>query len=491
MEYNIIGVIILIGWVLSGIHLLDDANVHVKWNRERGSTAVSRRELFLLFLGPVMFVIEHFRDFFERYFLVFFRRVQHRVKNNIDLQIIDARGMELYADLDSINPAVDALKRMLFDAIASRTSDIFIDPQGKEKIMVRFRVDGALQNIMTLDTDAGENIINAVKVAAGMDIAEKRRPQDGAFAARSNGCNAAFRVASVGAYGGEKLTIRLLGTESGPSTLEEAGFSGDMLQIMKNSVKLNSGMILICGATGSGKTTTLYALLKNIDYSFKNVISIEDPIEKVIENVSQMEVNPKADITFAKLLRNALRQNPDVICLGEIRDEETAQIAVRAAQTGHLIISTVHSNDNLDTIDRMCNLGVPLRSLAATAKVILSQRLARRLCDHCKEPGVPDERWRSFFEQNGIPVDGICRPVGCPECNHTGYRGRVALFDLLIVDKYLRAALEDEHATLSSVRLAMENNQQCGSIYLHGAELASQGITSLDEIDRLTLVLGE
>lgn len=261
---------------------------------------------------------------------------------------------------------------LIFEALGKRASDIFFDPKPNGTVVVRYRVDGALRVIEEMNASLGASTVSAIKVAAGMDITEKRRPQDGAFSCVSSRGPASFRVASVGAFGGEKITIRVLSSTAGPMTLKDAGVSGENLKIMQSAIRMPSGMILMCGPTGSGKTSTLYAMLQAIDYSMKNVISIEDPIEHVMENISQMEVNTKADITFAKLLRNALRQNPDIICLGEIRDEETAQVSAHAAQTGHLIIATVHSNDNLGTIDRLVNLGIPLRSVAATLQLIVS-----------------------------------------------------------------------------------------------------------------------
>ena len=254
---------------------------------------------------------------------------------------------------------------------------------------------------------------------------------------------------------------------------------------MRNAVKLPSGMVLICGPTGSGKTTTLYALLKAIDYGMKNVISIEDPIEHIMENVSQMEVNAKADISFGKLLRNSLRQNPDIICLGEIRDEETAQVAVHAAQTGHLIIATVHSNDNIGTIDRLTNLGVPLRSVAGVLQLIVSQRLVRKLCD-CAESVQPSPELHDYLTRAGLPTDRMRRPKGCPKCAGTGYSGRIALFDIMIMTNRLREVFEDEHATISSIKIEMENEHGSSIIAYEGYKLAAYGITSVEEVERVT-----
>ena len=286
--------------------------------------------------------------------------------------------------------------------------------------------------------------------------------------------------------GGEKITIRVLSSTAGPMTLKDAGVSGENLKIMQSAIRMPSGMILMCGPTGSGKTSTLYAMLQAIDYSMKNVISIEDPIEHVMENISQMEVNTKADITFAKLLRNALRQNPDIICLGEIRDEETAQVSAHAAQTGHLIIATVHSNDNLGTIDRLVNLGIPLRSVAATLQLIVSQR--RKLC-RCKKPVELSPELKEYFKSQNLSTKNVCGPVGCRECDGTGYSGRTALFDLMIMNNSLRSALEAEGATLSSIKEKIEAEHGSTILAYEGFKLVAAGVTSVDEVERVTLNL--
>ena len=270
------------------------------------------------------------------------RREQKRIS---DIMLENSRGMFMTDDNDAEAGAINMVKKLILQGVERGASDIFIDPMQSGACQVRMRVDGSLRQICELEPSLAKTVQSAVKVIASMDITERRRPQDGAFSARIDEELISFRVASVGAYSGEKISIRILGSASGPRGLGDLGLSPADLDIIEKSIKLPSGMVLMCGPTGSGKTSTLYAMLKSIDFSLKNVISIEDPIENIMPQISQMEVNAKADITFAALLRNALRQNPDIICLGEIRDEETAEIAVQAAQTGHLIIATVHSND--------------------------------------------------------------------------------------------------------------------------------------------------
>ena len=490
MEYNILKLIIFAAWFFSGIYLLDKINASPrKWGRAGQSNVdggQSRNEWLTLFFAPVMFFIFHTKKLWQEKLCSLYARTKRKFKY-ANVSIFDSNGNALYAS-DYDNPAIDELKDIISEAVAKRASDVFLDPSGDGKMSLRFRIDGALIQIKELNIAFGDNVINAIKVASGMDITEKRRPQDGSFAAQVSEAGIAFRVATVGAFGGEKMAIRLLGAQTGPKTLEEIGFSPEQCELLRNAMGLNSGMVLMCGATGSGKTTTLYALIDNLDYTLKNVISIEDPIERVLPHVSQMEVNTKADITFAKILRNALRQNPDVICLGEIRDEETAEIAIHAAQTGHLIISTVHSNDSVDTLDRLGSLGIPFRSLASTIKVIINQRLARRLCPHCKKPAAQmPKKWYDLFQKYGLDYSELCIPQGCPECNNTGYKGRVACFDILIIDSALRAELEQENVSLSKIKQIADAREVSNNLLYHAATLAASGITSLSEVDRVTI----
>ena len=489
MEYNPVTLVLLLAWLLCGIRVLDKVNTSpARWRKKKEDDGKYGSEWLILFFGPVFLLVTLGRECWKNRLFSLFMRAKRRVRY-AGITILDSRGNPLYGD-DCDNPAIDAFKDIFLDAANRCASDIFFDPSPDGTTALRFRIDGTLIRQDPLPPGIGENVISAVKVAAGMNIAEKRRPQDGAFSAQISGKPVSFRVASAGAAGGEKVTVRLLGAETAPRTLDEIGFSDAQLQLLKRSVALSSGMILICGATGSGKTTTLYALIENIDFSLKNVISIEDPVERAVPRMSQMEVNAAAGITFASLLRSSLRQNPDIICLGEIRDEETAQIAVHAAQTGHLIISTIHANDAVDSLDRLTGLGVPLRSLAATIRIIINQRMARRLCEKCREP-LPElpEKWRGFFAENKIDPSGVCRAVGCPECGGTGFRGRVACFEMLVIDRELREELEQENVSLSKIRQFAQARGVSGSLPLHGARLAAQGITSLDEIDRITLSL--
>ena len=485
-DIGIIGSAIALGWLLCGFYAVN--YLEYRASRERiPARLFPYLELFSLFLGPVILILIWIHMSLLTGLSGWWKEARDR-HNRVPVTILDARGQEMYTDADNSRDAdefaVRELKKIVYDALRQCASDIFIDPAGSE-LTVRFRVDGALREYRVLELSLGENVINVVKVVSGMDIAEKRRPQDGSFSIKSDIGPASLRVATVGAFGGEKVTRRVLGASAGPLSLEDAGLRDENLKCMRDAVKLPSGMVLICGPTGSGKTTTLYALLKAIDYRMKNVISIEDPIEHIMKNVSQMEVNTKADISFGKLLRNSLRQNPDIICLGEIRDEETAQVAVHAAQTGHLIIATVHSNDNVGTVDRLVNLGVSLRSVAGVLQLIVSQRLVRKLCD-CAEPAKPSPELYDYLTGAGLPTDRLRKPRGCKKCGGTGYSGRIALFDIMIMTNRLREVFEDEHATISTIKIEIENEHGSSIIAYEGYKLAAAGVTSVEEVERVT-----
>ena len=481
---DFVRLLLLIVWLLSGLKVMKYLNSKGRRSQEIVMKYHEYLNLASLLAGPLVFL-------FVEFHCRFYGKVQKIFEKKLLLpDILDSQGKAVFQDNNSDDSeAIFYLRKLLAEALTLHASDIFIDPKGNAA-QIRFRVDGGLRLIEETDSDFSAKIINVIKVAAGMDITERRRPQDGAFSLTGPLGDISLRVATVGAFGGEKVAMRILGDESGPKTLAAAGLSGKELAMLEQGARLPSGMVLICGPTGSGKTTTLYAMLNSIDYSIKNVISIEDPIEHVMPAISQMEVNESAGITFPQLLRNALRQNPDIICLGEIRDEETAQVAIHAAQTGHLIIATLHSNDNIGTIDRLANLHIPLRSIAGTLRLVVSQRLVRKLCS-CKKhrPPTPDEG--KEMARFGISCSKVFIPSGCPQCGNTGYAGRMAIFDILAVNDELRTLLEDEHTNLSNIRKTLEGANE-GSLMLKcGCSLVAKGETSFEEIQRVTLELKE
>ena len=375
-------------------------------------------------------------------------------------------------------------EQLLIDALDERASDILIDPKDKSTYTIRFRIDGVLRTIDTTDTETCQAIINSIKAVSSMDIAEKRRPQDGAFVAEAANGIVSFRVASAGALNGEKLSLRVLSQNAGQFQLTNIGLSEKQQKMLKEAVAKPSGMILLAGPTGSGKTTTLYAMLNKIDFLTRNVVTVEDPIEYVLPNVSQIEINPKADITFANSLRSVLRQDPDVICVGEIRDEETAGTALRAAQTGHLVIATIHSNSNASSLIRLLDLSVSPLLLSSGLDLIISQRLVRCLCPECKVPAkLAPSQIREFVKRN-INYTNMQQPAGCDYCNETGYYGRIAIFDPLVVDNNLKTNIANQ--TLSVEQLRKDGDQRGRSnLRKQGLKLVVSGITSIQELNRV------
>ncbi len=362
-------------------------------------------------------------------------------------------------------------------------SDILIDPADDMTYTVRLRIDGVLRTVKTLKSNICRAVVNSIKAISGMDISEKRRPQDGAFIAKKENKTSSFRVASAGVVNGEKLSIRILNRDAAISTLKDIGLTRKQYDIIKETIKKPYGMILLCGPTGSGKTTTLYAMLNEIDKTNCNVITVEDPIEAVLPNTSQIEINTKADITFAKSLRSILRQDPDVICVGEIRDEETAEIALRAAQTGHLVFATIHCDSNKTALVRLLDLGISPLLLSSGLCLMLTQRLMRKLCRHCKKPVQLNDGLIHEFEKIGLNKPKIYKAAGCRHCFGTGYFGRTAACDIVEVTEELKNEIRNIEAALN---VNPENRIQLKSkLRKEALKKVAVGITSLEELKRV------
>ncbi len=406
------------------------------------------------------------------------------------IKLLDSSGAELrqiYGHGKSTHQDSHILKltkEIISEALQGRASDILIDPKTDSIYTIRYRIDGVLREVRQMNTTTCQAVVNSIKAVSSMDIAEKRRPQDGAFLAKMNEDSASFRVASAGVLNGEKLSIRVLNQNAGMFKLDNIGLTEKQRNIIKNVVSKPSGMILLCGPTGSGKTTTLYAMLNSIDFYTRNVITVEDPIEYVLANTSQIEVNPRADITFAKSLRSILRQDPDVICVGEIRDEETAKIALQASQTGHLVLATIHSSSTASAFIRLLDLGVSPLLLSSGLSVVVSQRLVRRLCKFCKAPAQLSSRQIRDFKKRNINYANMKQAVGCDYCLETGYYGRTAIYDILVLDDDIKANIAN--STLSITRLRREGDQRGKSnLQKQGLLRVVSGITSIEELSRV------
>ena len=393
----------------------------------------------------------------------------------------DAHGLD-----QETSRAIRSVQGILLTAIQMRATDVHMDPKAGDELQIRYRIDGILQTISTLPGAAGRAIVSAGKVLADMDIAERRRPQDGTFAALYSGRKFDVRAASGPTNFGEKMSLRLLDSDGGivKSGLNGIGMRESTLKTLRSIIHKPDGMLIVCGPTGSGKTTSLYAAISEIDVLSRNIITIEDPIEYRLDNISQTAVNTAADLTFAKILRSVLRQDPDVILVGEIRDKETAEIAMESAVTGHFVFSTVHANDTATTITRLLDMGIEATRMQAAVTAVLAQRLVRVLCEKCKVPYKPaaDE-----LRKYGIPAAKVTmfyREQGCPACNGTGYRGRTGIHELMVFDNAIRALLVGR-PSIEAIRAAARKS---GTRTLQESCLYKviEGVTSLNECARVS-----
>ncbi len=389
-----------------------------------------------------------------------------------------------------------AALEMVYEAIQARATDIHLEPT-KEELTVRFRVDGILQPTPAFRRGMGDAVINIFKVLADLDITEKRKPQDGSFSAEVEGRPVDFRVATAGSVAGEKLVMRILDRARQVVELEDLGMREKMRDGIAGIAGLPHGMLIVCGPTGAGKSTTLYACLNTIDRFQKNVITVENPVEYNIDNVTQIEVNPKAGKTFATELRSILRQDPDVIMIGEVRDHETAEIACQAAQTGHMVFSTLHANDTVTALGRLLDLGVQPFMVASAVSAILGQRLVRVLCPKCKvryrpkpdllrKANLPAEKIEFFYrppEPEELEKDEDGDPVVCDRCGGSGYYGRTGVFELLVISDRIRDLVR-ENPNLNAIK---QEAVKAGMKYLYedGLRQVIEGTTSIQELLRV------
>jgi len=418
------------------------------------------------------------------------RSVRLSSKDDALVRLLDSSGRsidEIYGHSDSKGKdgrTLELTETLVADALERRATDMLIDPKDRSTYTIRLRIDGVLRVVEEVDAETCRAVVNSIKAVSGMDIAERRRPQDGAFMARQGEDSYAFRVASAGAMNGEKLSIRVLNKDAGVATLEELGVSSKHRAIIEQAMHKPSGMILVCGPTGSGKTTTLYAMLGTIDRFTRNVITVEDPIEAVLPEASQIEINAKAGITFAKTLRSILRQDPDVICVGEIRDEETAEIALRASQTGHLVLATLHCDSNAAAMIRLLDLGVSPLLVSSGLSLVVSQRLVRCLCEHCRQPAELSDSQINLFSRKGIDPSGVYEAGQCKRCERTGYFGRTAICDALVIDNKVKAQIAQGEAFLAHLKDSGEKKGQ-SSLRKQALKKVVMGVTSLSELKRV------
>ena len=394
---------------------------------------------------------------------------------------IDLDGKYDQAIIDEVQsaPAVRLTNSILNQAITTGASDIHIEPFEKE-VKVRYRIDGILVASMAIPKSLYSSVCTRIKIMAGMNIAENRVPQDGRNEMEVGGQSYDFRVSSLPTVFGEKIVIRILDGKNFQLTRSMLGFTNHDSVLLNRILSMPYGIVLLTGPTGSGKSTTLYTILKELNTVDKNIVTVEDPVEYTMFGINQVQVNAKAGLTFASSLRSILRQDPDIIMIGEMRDEETAHIAVRAAITGHLVFSTLHTNDAPSSLTRLVDMGIAPYLVAEAIIGIISQRLLRKLCLACKRGYLAEDREKKILrEQN---VHKLYKAVGCPACNNTGYKGRIAIHEVLYLDNKMRNVIE-KGANAEELRtLALKDGMV--PLYDNCRQLVLNGVTSINEMVR-------
>ncbi|TKB46676.1 type II secretion system ATPase GspE [Thalassotalea mangrovi] len=443
------------------------------------------------YLGETFVVEQHSDDEFEQLLTLAYQRDSSEAK-----QMMEDIGKEvnMYSLADEIHEAEDLLNNeddapiiklinaMLSEAIKENASDIHIETF--EKVLkIRFRVDGVLREVLQPNRKLASMLVSRIKVMAKLDIAEKRIPQDGRISLRIGGRAVDVRVSTMPSSHGERVVLRLLDKNAARLNLQDLGMTDTIRERFSDIINKPHGIILVTGPTGSGKSTTLYAGLTQIDNTERNILTVEDPIEFDIEGIGQTQVNTKVDMTFARGLRAILRQDPDVVMVGEIRDLETAQISVQASLTGHLVLSTLHTNTAAGAITRLEDMGIEPFLISSSLLGVLAQRLVRTLCDECKESHVPTGEERALMELQPDDEPEIFRAKGCVSCNYSGYRGRTGIHELIVVDDMVRELIQNgkgERAIEKAVR------GHTPSIRDDGVNKVLAGLTTLEEVMRVT-----
>jgi len=378
-------------------------------------------------------------------------------------------------------PIIRLINAILTEAVREGSSDIHIETFEK-RLSIRFRVDGVLREVVQPKRALAPLLVSRIKVMARLDIAEKRLPQDGRISLRVAGREVDLRVSTIPSNHGERVVLRLLDKQAGRLDLGHLGLRSDDHTKLKDLISRPHGIILVTGPTGSGKTTSLYAALQSLNSQARNIMTVEDPIEYSLPGIGQTQVNSKVDMTFARGLRAILRQDPDVVMIGEIRDLETAEIAVQASLTGHLVLSTLHTNSAVGAVTRLQDMGIEPFLLASSLIGLVSQRLVRTLCEDCKVEYTPDESEREFLELTEGQECHIYHANGCPTCKNTGFKGRVGVYELLNVDDGMRQLI---HKQSGDIELDQYARQFAHSIIDDGKVKVLEGVTTIEEILRV------
>ena len=410
----------------------------------------------------------------DSYELEEFQTEKSKEDENLSLDELVSRAEEA--------PIVKLIDLVLMQAIKDRASDIHIEPF-RQKINIRYRIDGVLYEIPPPAKHLLPAIVSRIKILANLDIAERRLPQDGAFLVKVEKKGIDIRVSTIPTIHGEKVVMRILDKSSTPLNLEELGFESQNLEDFRKAINSPYGLILTTGPTGSGKTTTLYAALNEIKSPRKNISTVEDPVEYKLEGINQVQVKPGIGLTFANALRSFLRQDPDIIMVGEVRDLETAQICIRSSLTGHLVLSTLHTNDAPSAISRLIDIGIEPYLISSSLLLIGAQRLVRRLCPECKEAY---ETTSKIVKDFNIKQELLYKPKGCDYCSHTGYRGRIAIYEILVINDTLRELIS-KGADLGEIKKTIKD-MGIKSLVDAGLKKAEEGMTSLEEILSIVMI---
>ena len=387
---------------------------------------------------------------------------------------------------DSANqaPAIRLVNSILERAVTERSSDIHIEPR-EEQLSVRMRIDGLLRDILTVPRELQASVLARIKVMANLDISERRVPQDGRFNIRIKDKDIDVRVSTLPTVYGEKIVARLLDKTTGNLGREAIGLQPEDMKKYEKLIKIKNGVILIVGPTGSGKTTTMYSMINDLNTREVNLVTLEDPVEYNVDGVNQVQINEKTGMTFAKGLRAILRQDPDIICVGEIRDGETAEIAMRSAITGHVVLSTIHTSDAIGTVERLVDMGVEPYLVASAVKGVFSQRLVRKVCPDCKQPYHPSEEEQQSLGLEYDPERVFYRGKGCPKCFDTGYRGRTGVFEIFPLDIKVRRMVAKGAGREAIEKMLTDPSSGFISLKQSAINLVEQGVTTTDEVLRV------
>ncbi|GGE75790.1 GspE/PulE family protein [Priestia taiwanensis] len=391
-------------------------------------------------------------------------------------------AVEEVVGVEEDSPIIKLVNQLLQQAVIQRASDIHIDPQ-ETKINIRYRVDGTLRTERMLPKHMQGVLIARLKIMSNLDITEQRIPQDGRMKMNIDMYEVDLRISTLPTIYGEKIVIRILNLNTVLNDLEQLGFEMGNLEKMNQLMKKQHGIVLITGPTGSGKSSTLYAALHKLNSEEVNIITIEDPVEYQLEGINQIQTNPTVGLTFAAGLRSILRQDPNIIMVGEIRDSETADMAVRASITGHLVLSTLHTNNSIGTINRLIDMGIEPFLIASSLNGVVSQRLIRKVCRDCRQEKAATEREKEIFESRGMTIHTIYKGKGCPTCNMTGYRGRIAVHEVLVMDDELRRMIMNNQPVTDIQSFVMKRGMKF--LLDDGLVKVKRGITTTEEVLRV------